>query len=141
MKKNFYLTKIFLILPLAIAAVWLAGAVFRGSLFHEQSPADTVCHDPAFPNQPPFSGERSDEHHGFLQVVLPANGASAAFSRRNYEPSPQRFLRNSDIGVITGKTILATVIFRFEKRYTEHLFFFQSFIRHSLPERAGPLKA
>ncbi len=140
MKKKLHFTKIFLTLPLVIAAVWLCGAVFRESPLTGKFPADAFyLHNRTSATLPPFSGEKSEDHHGFHQAVLPANGASAVFSKRNYEPSPPRYRRNGDVGIITGRTILHSAVFRLEKIHAEHLFSFQSFIRHSQPERAGPL--
>lgn len=96
---------------------------------------------PESPLHTPFP-ERSGENSGLWQFAFPGGGVpSVTVSRRISEPLLLRFFRSGESSLPSQELLLVLPRFHREKYRNHHIFIFQSFLKHSLPVRAGPAAA
>ena len=83
--------------------------------------------------------ETSDRKSGNLQEAIPAGGSPVIISRRCQNQISLRFVRdNTPTGMICPESAALIYGLYPEKQQKLQLFFFQNFLQHSLPPRAGP---
>lgn len=85
----------------------------------------------------PHPGSSGDEK-GSLRVAVPGNAIPVIVSRRNSEPLLLRLFRNVNAGAWWQETVIAIPHICSENINPSDIFIFQSFLKHSLPPRAGP---
>ena len=129
--------------PLLIAAAVVLAAALCPVIFSDINLPLDSCFKNVYPTSDakvPYSPTPSDsgEHNGSLQVAIPGSTVPVVVSRRNHDQLTLREFRDGDTGVIVAQSVQLVLVAHLKNHEKIKKSLFQSFLKHSLPPRAGP---
>ncbi len=124
---------------LSVLFLFFSGSPAGNDIGEISSAISSFAVDDKIPQLP--AADKNGEDEGILKDAIPGSAVPAQIFRRSDENSSRNFSRNGDTAALgSGIALSAAVFLQFQQKQS-HSFVFQKILRHSLPPRAGPLKA